>query len=237
MLYKISFCFLLLFSYSILGWVCEVISCSYLQKRLVLNRGFLIGPYCPIYGCSALLMILFLTRYVNEPITLFVMATVICTIIEYITSYLMEKLFKARWWDYSEKKFDINGRVCLENACMFGLLGLLLIYTLNPFYTRILSKIPDVILIILAIIIFILFTVDIVLSLFVMFKLKINTKLISEKDATEEIKQHVYKYLIKNRLFTARLLKAFPKAQSLISSDSLKEIKEIIDIKLKKKKR
>ena len=124
---------LLFFTYAIIGWVMEV-TVKYIQYKRFINRGFLIGPYLPIYGAGGILITLFLKRYLNDPIALFVFGMIICTILEYITSFVMEKLFHARWWDYSNKKFNINGRVCLGTMIPFGLLGLLIMYVLNPFF-------------------------------------------------------------------------------------------------------
>ena len=227
---------MLFLTYSIVGWTFEVISCSILQKKLVINRGFLIGPYCPIYGTSALLMLLFLEQYLYDPIVLFIMATLICTIMEYVTSYVMEKIFKVRWWDYSEKKFNLNGRVCLFNSCMFGVLGLVLMYLLNPFYAGLLSKIPNVLFMVITLTCFIIFLSDVVLSLIIMFQLKINTNLMGRKDATEEISKKVREALAKNRIFTGRLIGAFPKAKSLLPHDPIQEMKKMLETKRKKRK-
>ena len=79
----------------------------------MMNRGFLIGPCCPIYGCGCLLFILILPKYLDDPIVLFILAATICSVLEYITSWIMEKLFNTRWWDYSKRRFNLDGRVCL----------------------------------------------------------------------------------------------------------------------------
>ena len=106
--------FLLFIIYSFLGWCIESIYCM-IEQRKVVSRGFLIGPYCPIYGWGALIMIFTLQRYLNDPIVLFVMGALVASVIEYITSLVMEKIFHARWWDYSHMKFNVNGRICLTN--------------------------------------------------------------------------------------------------------------------------
>ena len=137
--------FLLFMMYSTLGWIMEV-TCKLFEKKKFINRGFLIGPYCPIYGFGCLGMIILLKKYLNDPLALFVMATVICSILEYATSYIMEKLFNARWWDYKNKKYNINGRICLETMLPFGILGCLVMYFINPFFTTILNHIPSTIL-------------------------------------------------------------------------------------------
>ena len=155
--------FALFIIYSFVGWIIEVLFVFYDTKKLV-NRGFLVGPLLPIYGCGSLLMAIFLYRYSNQIITLFVMAVFICSILEYFTSYIMEKLFKLRWWDYSDKRFQINGRVCLENAFLFGILGLLMVLFINPFFNNLLDMIPIMILRIVVGIVFVLFLIDLIVS-------------------------------------------------------------------------
>ena len=101
---------LLFMIYSFLGWLMEVITVSVEAKKVV-NRGFLIGPYCPIYGIGAVLITLVLSRYKYDPLVLFVMTMVSCGVLEYLTSWAMEVIFKARWWDYSHEKFNLDGRI------------------------------------------------------------------------------------------------------------------------------
>lgn len=131
--------FLWLITYSFLGWLYESILCSVSQKKLV-NRGFLNGPVCPVYGFGAILVIIVLGRETQSTIGLFLSGAVLTCTLEYITSWAMEKLFNARWWDYSNRKFQINGRVCLEGAVVFGLFATVLIKYIHPavssFYDR-----------------------------------------------------------------------------------------------------
>ena len=108
----------LFFIYSFLGWVMESILETVRKKRFV-NRGFLIGPYCPIYGAGVLLITILLAKYNDDIWITFLMSLLICGTLEYATSYIMEKIFKARWWDYSYRKFNINGRICLETLIPF----------------------------------------------------------------------------------------------------------------------
>lgn len=88
---------LLFFVTAMLGWVMEVV-CKLIQFHRFINRGFLIGPYCPIYGFGSVLITLLLSRYAESPVVVFLMGMIICGTLEYLTSYLMEKLFHARWW-------------------------------------------------------------------------------------------------------------------------------------------
>lgn len=208
MFFNFLFYFVTFLIYSVVGWSIEIIVCSYQQQKVV-DRGFLIGPYCPIYGFSSLLMIFSLNKYIDDPLALFVMATLICTIMEYLTSYFMEKIFHARWWDYTHMKFNINGRVCLTNSIGFGVLGLILMYLINPLVSHLLNSIPNVLFIIIALILLIIFITDVIISFNIITKLKITGDKIS-KDKTEEITRMV-KETIKNksRLYN-RLINAFP---------------------------
>ena len=98
--------FLLFLIYSIAGWLIETIGEIFKSGKLV-NRGFLIGPYCPIYGYGVILITFLLSKYKDDVFLTFVLAMVICGILEYLTSYLMEKIFHARWWDYKRMRFNI----------------------------------------------------------------------------------------------------------------------------------
>lgn len=119
------------FVYSVVGWLMETVLVSVQQRHLV-KRGFLYGCYCPIYGCGMCLIILFLSPLEEKPVLLYFAGALLATALEYFTSWSMEKLFNARWWDYSRKPFNLNGRVCLHISLAWGLLALLIIYGLNP---------------------------------------------------------------------------------------------------------
>ena len=106
--------FLYFIIYSFLGWAIESAYVSVLQRRLI-NRGFLNGPLCPIYGTGAMLITIILGRFTDVP-TVFVFGIAITTVLEYIVGFLLEKLFSARWWDYSSHRFNINGRVSLLSS-------------------------------------------------------------------------------------------------------------------------
>ncbi len=202
---KIFYIFIL---YSILGWLMEVIIVSS-KKRKITARGFLIGPWCPIYGFGALFITLLLKKYYDDPIVLFIMSFLMGTILEYITSYLMEKLFHARWWDYSDHKFHINGRVSLTTSLGFGLLGLILVYILNPFFLRIIKNISSIIFSIIMIIILIIFLTDIIVSYKIISNIKI-TKDTNLKDITDQYTETVKQILKNKSIFNRRLLNAFP---------------------------
>ena len=190
------------------------VGCKLVELKKFINRGFLIGPYCPIYGWGCILIIILLNKYTNDQLVLFIMAILICSILEYFTSYFMEKLFKARWWDYSRRKFNINGRICLETMIPFGLLGCLIMYFVNPFFVSVYSKIPSNILIIISSVLFTIFLIDNIISYTIMFKMKIPKIKIS-KDSTEEITEYVRSILAKRSFLYKRLMKAYPNMKIL----------------------
>lgn len=202
------FYFFLFFLYSVSGWIIELTYVAIMDKKLV-NRGFLIGPYIPIYGTSAIIMILYLNQYKDNPLTVFLLAMFVCTFLEYITSYIMEKIFNARWWDYTNMKFNINGRVCLKNSLLFGILSLLLIYFINPLLSNLINNMNDIWLFIITIACLVIFIMDVIISFNVVMKIRTN---LSEfkLDATMEIKKLIDQNLRKNYLHN-RIFNAFPR--------------------------
>lgn len=205
--------FFLFLIYAITGWIIEVIGGLISNKKFV-NRGFLIGPYCPIYGVGGVLITIFLEKYYSDPIILFCVAIVICGILEYLTSYIMEKVFKARWWDYKNKKFNINGRVCLETIIPFGLLGCFIIYISNPCIFKLLNNMPSNVLNISFYICVSIFILDFIISFFIISRLRKTVKEVKNDksyDNTEEITNKVREILSNKSIFDRRLINAFPR--------------------------
>lgn len=212
-MYKIEIYFLLFMSYAFLGWCIEV-GCKLVQFRKFINRGFLIGPYCPIYGWGAIAITILLKRYTYDVLVLFVMSVLICSILEYFTSYFMEKVFHARWWDYSSKKFNINGRICLETLIPFGLLGLVIMYITNPFLLEIYQSVPPIVIHILSGILFIIFIIDNIISSNVISTINVEgNKLV--KDNTEEITERVKQILREKSWLHRRLIEAYPNLKDI----------------------
>ena len=168
---EICIYFLLFIVYSMIGWCLETIY-TRLTDKVWSNRGFLIGPYCPIYGIGAVSVVLFLSKYVHHPVALFILAIAICSVLEYFTSYFLEKLFGARWWDYTDKKINLNGRICLINSLLFGVISSAIVYFINPLINYLLNLIPIDILNSIAIVTFFIFMFDSIISCFIMVKIK-----------------------------------------------------------------
>ena len=144
--FEFSKIILFFFFFSIIGWLWEVFYFIVIKGQFV-NRGFLRGPWLPIYGFACALLILFtkskkLRKLLNSPMLIFIFITIFCTILEYITSYVIEKYTGIRYWDYSKLFMNINGRVCLRNSVFFGVGGSLCIYIIGPSFARNVEKIP-----------------------------------------------------------------------------------------------
>ena len=213
--------FLLFIIYAFLGWCMEVIG-KLIQYKRFINRGFLIGPYCPIYGYGALLITFLLKRYTSDPITLFIMAILVCGTLEYLTSYFMEKIYNVRWWDYSNKKFNINGRICLETMIPFGLLASLIIYVLHPAVIKLVDKLSPTALLVVAITLFVIYIIDNIISTYILFKIKGKIKS-ERKDNTEKIKQYIEKWFQENTVLYRRIKSAFPKLQVFIKEIEMRK--------------
>lgn len=188
MVQNIELYILLFFTYAFAGWVMESVGGIFKVKKFV-NRGFLIGPYCPVYGVGVVAVTLLLKRYIDDIPALFILAVVICGGLEYFTSYIMEKLFNARWWDYKSNKFNINGRICLETLLPFGIGATLILRYVNPFFINIYLGIPELARHIITGILSIGFIIDCIVS----FKIIISFKgeIYANKDNTEEIVEKV----------------------------------------------
>ena len=170
--------------YSFAGWVLESVYKTICTKKIV-NSGFLYGVFCPIYGIGALIMYLFLS-ICNNPITVFLTGFVVLSVWEYIVSWGIEKIFHETYWDYSNYKFNINGRVCLLNSIFWGVLGVIFTYIVHPFVETQIIKINDIVLIVITVILLIIMLIDAIISII---KLNdISKKLETIKEIRKEIK-------------------------------------------------
>lgn len=157
--------------YAFLGWVCEDIYCG-IGKRKFINRGFLYGPCCPIYGVGAILVIYPLLLVQYHPSLVFLFGILITSTLEYFTSWVMEKLFHTRWWDYSKHRFNINGRVCLLNSTLFGLMCMILIFFVHPHVEHFVHQFSFPVLVSFLILFTIGFGVDIVMTILTLMQRK-----------------------------------------------------------------
>lgn len=201
--------FLYFIIYAFIGWSMEVI-CKLFELKKFVNRGFLIGPICPIYGYGVLGIVLLIGQNTKDVLDVFLKSILICSLLEYFTSYIMEKLFKARWWDYSRRKFNINGRICLETMVPFGLLGCFVVYVVHPIIVNFVALFNQSTVIIIAIILFVIYLIDNIVSFNVMSKIKSEIKK-QTADNTEVIRKKVLDWLATNSILYRHIRTAYPK--------------------------
>ena len=120
--YSLDNLILMFFVFSGIGWVWEVIYIGFTEGVLA-NRGMFHGPWLPIYGVGGVLILLLLGRFKRYPLVVFILATLLCGSMEYLTAVAVEFFFRCRWWDYSTKFMNLNGRICLEGLLLFGISG------------------------------------------------------------------------------------------------------------------
>lgn len=209
--------------YSFIGWILESVYKTILDKKLV-NSGFLFGPFCPIYGFGALIMYISLNGYNNNPLHVFLIGFVILSVWEYVVAWLIEKILNEKYWDYSENKFNINGRVCLLNSTFWGVLSLIFIYIVHPVVKIEISKINSKLLIISVIVLLILTIIDLIFSV-----IRLNTISKHLKDIQKigkEIKEKI------EELKNAKSIKATTQESIQLFINDLKTQESILKIKL-----
>lgn len=152
------------FAYSFFGWVFESIYVSIIHKKLV-NRGFVTGPFCTIYGCGAVSVYLLLHPFEDSVPILFFGGCLIATVLEYLTAIVMETMFHASWWDYSGEKFQYKGRICLKSTLTWGLFTVFLFKTLHPVIDSLVSSYSEEFGRSLVFVVMIIFTIDFINAL------------------------------------------------------------------------
>ena len=202
---------LLFFAYAFLGWCIEV-TLKYFQFHRFINRGFLTGPWLPIYGSGAAVITIAvkgLSPLESSVGTTFMVSFILCGVVEYMTSFVLEKRFHARWWDYSQKPMNLHGRVWIGNLILFGLGGVLIVEMINPLLLRLSGHLSFRLRETLAIILSSIFTADYVMSHFVLKLVKTGVEN-SEADDTEAINKEIRLLLNDRSFFHRRFAEAYP---------------------------
>lgn len=127
--------------YSAAGWWLEVGAAAVKRHRFV-NRGYLNGPFCPVYGLSAAAFAVFLPELKEHLVFLFLGGMILAAFTEYICGFLLERIFRQKWWDYSEKRFCAGGYVALETSIFWGICAVLCIRVFNPFLIKLIHILP-----------------------------------------------------------------------------------------------
>lgn len=246
---NISFYDMLLYYliYSFLGWCTEVVYATLKTGKFV-NRGFLNGPVCPIYGTGMAICVLLLNKLVHKWFLLFIVGLVFASALEFLTGLILEKIFKLKWWDYSKEPFNIKGYICLKFSILWGLAILLMFKTLVPLTDKIIDLLPYNLGLVIIISCFITLIVDFVCTIIQLVRIKKHIKEITlvgskikdganslgEKisDITVSISEKVE--AINEKIKKTRLGKAFP--MLLQKGENLKEdIREKFAEKFNKK--
>ena len=154
--YQLAFFF---FIYSFAGWCIEV-CCAAIQKRKFVNRGFVNGPLCPIYGSGAVLFAIFLPELKEAPFFLFLAGAILASILEFTTGALLEKLFHRKWWDYSNIRWNYEGYVCLPFSLGWGVCAVVLNMFLNPLLVKLLGILPKLLMVIIMIALTVVLVLD-----------------------------------------------------------------------------
>lgn len=154
---------LIFYIYAFAGWIFECCVVSIQQKHPV-NRGFLRGPMLPIYGFGAIIMIYTALPLNGNPIKVYFAGLVVATIFEYVVGVLMEAIFHVKYWDYSEHRFQFQGRICLQSSLAWGVLSVLLIFVFQPPINSLLEQFTTIPLLFTVIILSVYFVTDVVAS-------------------------------------------------------------------------
>jgi uncharacterized membrane protein len=175
--------------YSFIGWLSESIYCSVPARRFI-NRGFLNGPVCPVYGFGALLVITSLMRFRGNLFVLFAAAVVLTSVLEYSTALILEKTFHTKYWDYSDKPLNLRGRVCLENSLLFGGMSVVAVTVIHPALTALAGGLLPAARTVLALFFLAAFSLDTALSINAMHRL--NGKLDELQSILDEVKARAH---------------------------------------------
>jgi len=228
---------------SFLGWLLESSAFSIEQHKFV-NRGFLAGPLCPIYGFGGVLMLSVLGLVENSWILVFLIGVILTTVLEYATSWGLELIFHARWWDYSNQPFNLQGRITLLHSMFWGLLSLILVYGLNPLLTDILAQVPAAVRLWTAAVVAVLIIIDLIVTVLGLIDLnhqlaRLHEKILQISQRNSELGQNVKKRLIvlahnfrelrsqagSLSNVQRRILLAFPNLRSLKHQEALRRLR------------
>jgi uncharacterized membrane protein len=220
--------YLLFFSiYAILGWLIETIFASVPEGKLI-NRGFLNGFFCPIYGFGAVLVILsshwinsFIDDGINALALLVLLSIILVTALEYITGYVLEKVFNCKWWDYSDDPANINGYVCLQYSLLWGFLAAFLVTVIHPQLSARLTSIPVSLRSVLASVLLLYLTLDTVKSVIEVLGLReaiLNYSNISVQKYYQKVQKH------------KRFFLAFPRLLLLNADIIHRDVRSILNV-------
>lgn len=168
--------------YAFIGW-CTEVSYAALDRGIFVNRGFLNGPYCPIYGAGVFTVIMCLTPLKQNLLLLYVGSVLLTSVIEFITGYILEKVFHNKWWDYSNKPYNIMGYVCLKFSIFWGLACTFIMLVIHPIIYTFIKYMPKVVGWVLISIIMCIFIADCCVTVATILKFNKRLRAINEISA------------------------------------------------------
>lgn len=250
-IYEIITCF---FIYAILGWCAEVAFAA-VKERKFINRGFLNGPICPIYGFGVLAVTVILNGYQDNLVLLFVMSLVVATALEWMTGFLLEKLFHHKWWDYSDMRWNIQGYICPLFSLLWGIACVFVVKLVHPFVMKLVHLMPKMVGELILLLVFLGFVADLYVTIHEILKLNVRLSRMQEiADELTNISEHLGENLSRNVIngverqenikekveeryrdymedisYTGkRLLEAFPKMESTRYRQQLRDVKQYL---------
>ncbi|MDE6075153.1 MAG: putative ABC transporter permease [Clostridia bacterium] len=211
------------FIYAILGWCVEVIHAA-LKRGKFENRGFLNGCWCPIYGVGVVLVLLSLTPININVFILFIASIILTSVLEFIVGFILEKLFKTKWWDYSKEHFNIKGYVCLKYSILWGLACVIVVDLIHPMIANLAQITPDLAKYIICGVLCAAFIVDAVFTVIQLITYKKNytalekisaalkkpSNAIGNKIAASTLAMNDKMQKLNEKIKSSRLYKAFP---------------------------
>lgn len=239
--------------YSFLGWIMESVIRSFCEKKII-NTGFLYGPFCPIYGCGTLIMILFLENFKDTWFLLFILSFLGLTLWEYVVGVILESVFKTKYWDYSDHKFNFQGRICLSNSLFWGFLGVVFMKYIHPLTIYLLQLVDTTSIRITIYTATAIFIVDTIISILNLVNIKATLEKIEKlnaeiKDKLQELKtvdksiskenmQNIIENmkLKRDRIFR-RLYRYVYRLKKAVPAINTKEITDILSKKIEKRKK
>lgn len=183
-------------TYAVIGW-CTEVSYAALDTGRFVNRGFLNGPYCPIYGCGVVIVVAILTPLKDNLLILFFGSFLLTSVLEYLTGFILEKVFHNKWWDYSNKPFNIRGYVCLKFSIYWGLACTFIMDVVHPAIYKFITIIPEILGIVILVIAMTAFTVDICVTVATILKFNKRLKLMEDMaqkmhQLSDELGENIY---------------------------------------------
>lgn len=258
---EIYYAMLYFFIYSFCGW-CTEVAYAASKEKIFVNRGFLRGPICPVYGFGVVAVVTLLESYRSNIVILYIASVIVVTAIEWITGFILEKMFHNKWWDYSDMPLNLNGYVCLLFSLVWGVACVIIVKWIHPFIKKGAAVLPKGLGITLIIIFGIAVFADLYVTVTTILKLNRHLEKMEEiadelhkiseeigeniyndvvvamerrEEVTEELRKKYYTLATANIKEGRRLLKAFPKMQSKWHRHALQDLQKYLKNKEERK--